>query len=372
MSAPQGRIHLPRVGDHLELALVGEHIFQLVLNRPAQLNSMTDALEADLRLALAFFDSHPSLRVAVIAGRGKAFCAGQDLKDWLQNHAEAASQQPASYNGVPLEPMASVAQKIDKLKSGGFGALSCRRSVKPIIAAVDGICMGGGMEIVLNCDLVVASTRSVFALPEAARGVIASQGGIARLARICGHQRAAEMLLLCEPIPAEQAFASFHFINRLLPLAPAPSTKPTSSTSNTTTWEEGEVAILRLAHDLARKIAAHSPDAVQLTKAALLAARGSTPTQQQAQGGAAPNDVENDGCGEALSSRMDDFREGDVDLLAVQLYRSRRSRALFAGENIQEGLRAFKEKRQPAWRDVPLDTTSTPPGWPSSKGASKL
>ncbi|KAE8250405.1 hypothetical protein A4X13_0g4754 [Tilletia indica] len=359
-SAP---IYLPKVGAHLELSLPSEHVFQLVLNRPAQLNTMTDALEADLCLALAFFDSHPSLRVAIIAGRGKAFCAGQDLKDWLANQDQSAQATVVrSPEGIPLEPLANVAHKIDKLKAGGFGALSCRRSFKPIIAAVDGICMGGGTEIILNCDLVVASTRSVFALPEAARGVVASQGGIARLARICGHQRAAEMLLLCEPISAEQAFSSFHFINRLLPLPPPSSKSPASNPSNskeTMSWEAGEAAILQLALDLARKIASQSPDAVQLTKANLVAARGSTPSAN----------VSNvDDSEEKLSCHMDEFEEGDVDQLAVRLYRSRRSRALYAGENIQEGLKAFKEKRSPAWRDVPLiDAGSMPPGWKRAK-----
>ncbi|CAD6885974.1 unnamed protein product [Tilletia controversa] len=368
-------VHLPKVGSHLELSLPSEHVFQLVLNRPAQLNTMTDALEADLCLALAFFDSHPALRVAIIAGRGKAFCAGQDLKDWLKQQGEQPSPQShvsKTSDGLPLEPLASVAHKIDKLKAGGFGGLSSRRSVKPIIAAVDGICMGGGTEIILNCDLVVASTRSVFALPEAARGVIASQGGIARLARICGHQRAAEMLLLCEPISAEQAYHSFHFINRLLPLPP-PSPKPASSSSTSSSatdattsmsWEAGEAAILRLALVLARKIASHSPDAVQLTKAGLVAARGSAPPLALG-----PNDPLAEDGTEKLSCHVDEFQEDDVDLLAVKLYRSRRSRALYAGENIQEGLKAFKEKRQPAWKDVALiDDGSTPPGWERAKG----
>ncbi|KAL9939747.1 hypothetical protein V8E36_001564 [Tilletia maclaganii] len=377
-SRASSAVHLPSVGSHLLLSIPSEHVFQLILNRPAQLNSMTDALEADLRLALSYFDSHPTLRVAIIAGRGKIFCAGQDLKAWLANQeAEATTHSATATNsntlasadseGAALESNASVNHKIEKLKAGGFGGLSSRRSVKPIIACVDGICFGGGMEIVLNCDLVVASSRSLFALPEASRGVIASQGGIARLARICGHQRAAEMLLLCEPIPP-QAFNAFHFINRLVPLPPAQkSTSPGTSDQQTMSWDEGERAVLSLGLDLARKISNQSPDAVQLTKAALLAARGSTPSVLEANSNVLAGHVT-----ESLSSHVDDFQAGDVDLLAVQLYRSRRSRAMYAGENIQEGLKSFKEKRQPAWEDAPLiDAGSTPPGW-EDKGRSKL
>ncbi|KAK0546019.1 hypothetical protein OC846_005439 [Tilletia horrida] len=315
---------------------------------------MTDALEADLRLAFNFFDSQPKLRVAIIAGRGKAFCAGQDLKDWLMRQQQQAGPvQSTPSSTLPLEPLESVNAKVDKLKAGGFGTLSTRRSTKPIIAAVDGVCFGGGLEMVLNCDLVVASTRSTFALPEAARGVVASQGAIARLSRICGHQRATELLLLCEPISAEQAYSTFGFVNRLLPLSKPSSSSPTDSNS----WEVGEKAILNLALQLAVKVAQNSPDAVQLSKLHLLAARGSSPSLADA------NDERSlASTPERVTRHMDEFEEGDIDLLAVKLYRSKRSRALFAGSNVQEGLRSFKEKRLPNWKDLaPIDdrTTST-------------
>lgn len=166
---------------------------------------MTDALEEDIDRVLMWYEDEPSLWALVVSGNGKAFCAGQDLRDWAKKKALPTQRGPS---GHPLQNEKDVEESIRRLKRGGFGAMSARRSAKPVIAAVDGFAMGGGTELVvstaellelpcawadslilaqLNCDLVVASTRSIFALPEVSRGVVASQGGIPRLAAIAGH-----------------------------------------------------------------------------------------------------------------------------------------------------------------------------------------
>lgn len=183
MSAPV--LVMPEVGSHLILTTPARHVLQMTLNRPKQLNAMTDAMEADICRVFEWFETEPSLWVIILAGKGRAFCAGQDLKDWLGKNQTAQTVNHAS--GEPMQADVEVNKSLQRLKRGGFGGMSARRSAKPIIAAVDGICMGGGTETILNCDMVVASTRSVIGLPEVARGVVAAMGGIPRLTQLCGH-----------------------------------------------------------------------------------------------------------------------------------------------------------------------------------------
>lgn len=186
---------MPKVGSHLILTTPARHVLQMTLNRPEQLNSMTDAMEDDICRVFDWFESEPSLWVIILAGKGRAFCAGQDLKDWLSKNRAYETTRHAT--GEPMQSEAEVNKTIQRLKRGGFGGMSARRSAKPIIAAVDGICMGGGTETILNCDIVVASTRSVIGLPEVARGVVAAMGGIPRLTQLCGHVSRSQ-----PPIPA--------------------------------------------------------------------------------------------------------------------------------------------------------------------------
>lgn len=178
-------LKLPQVGEHLLLSSPAPHVLQMTLNRPKQLNAMTDAMEMDICKVFEWFETEPSLWVIILAGKGRAFCAGQDLKDWLEKNR--TSQTVTHANGEPMQTDAEVNVNIERMKRGGFGGMSARKSVKPIIASVDGICMGGGTETILNCDMVVASTRSVIGLPEVARGVVAAMGGIPRLTQLCGH-----------------------------------------------------------------------------------------------------------------------------------------------------------------------------------------
>ncbi|KAF8635289.1 hypothetical protein AX15_000468 [Amanita polypyramis BW_CC] len=226
----------PTVSDQLKLDFPEDHVLVLTLNRPKALNAMTPTMVNDLRRVLNWFEDEPRLWVVVITGAGRVFCAGADLKAWN------AKSQTAS----DTSEQESMAGSIH-----GFGSVSRRRSRKPIIAAVIGGAYGGGMEFLVNCDLIVASSGAKFALPEVKRGVFAVGGGIPRLARICGHQLASELLLLGKAVDAEEAQTRFGFVNVVTPAD----------------------RVLPTAIALAKEITNNSPDAVQATKVSLLLAQ---------------------------------------------------------------------------------------------------
>ncbi|KAI6135920.1 ClpP/crotonase-like domain-containing protein [Pisolithus sp. B1] len=222
----------------LRVSVPQQHTLLLTLNRPSQRNAITPDLAREIAHVLNWFDNEPSLWVVVLTGEGDTFCAGADLKSW---HASQSS-------GIVTE------QQDFASSLHGFASISRRRtSLKPIIAAVNGPAYGGGVEIILNCDLVVASTDAVFALPEVKRGVVAAQGGIPRLARVAGHQLASEMLLLGNTITALEARDKYR-------LASSTSLPP-------------QLEVLPTALALAHTITSNSPDAVQSTKEGLLIAQ---------------------------------------------------------------------------------------------------
>ncbi|KAJ7485517.1 enoyl-CoA hydratase/carnithine racemase [Mycena latifolia] len=269
----------PAVSEELLLSFPKDHVLLLTLNRPKSLNALTPRMADDLRRVLNWFEDEPSLWCVVVTGAGRAFCAGADLKAWNQDEQ----------SGKPVEGEAVISN------IHGFASLSRRESKKPMIAAVNGGSFGGGTEIVLNCDLVVASKDASFGLPEVKRGVIAIQGGIPRLVRIAGHQLASEMLLLGKTISAEDARNRFGFVNAVV--APAD--------------------VLPTALAFAGQIVANSPDAVQSTKKGLLLTQ----------------------------------RHSNEETVAVHV-RSPETQGTFQGDNIKEGLRAFNEKRSPMWQNA--------------------
>lgn len=173
----------------------------------------------------------------------------------------------------------------------GLAGLPRRRSTKPIIAAVNGFCLGGGFEMAVNCDLVIASDRASFGLPEVQRGVAAVAGALPRLVRLIGKQRAAEIALSGRPVPAVQ-LERWGLVNRVV--------------------EHGR--LLDSAVETAAAIAGNSPDSVRVTL-------------------------------EGLHYGWETGVEEASSALVESWYPK-----LMAGDNFREGVRAFVEKRRPVWR----------------------
>ncbi len=157
----------------------------IVLNRPDQINAINDDIRRGVPAALAELDADPSVRVIVIRGAGaRGFCAGADIKE--RRAAESSVQ---------------VRRRMQK--SRWIEALD--RTEKPVIAAIHGYCMGGGMELALACDLRFAAPDSVFALPETGLGLIPGGGGTQRLGAVVGPGRALDLLLTGDRMNAQQA-----------------------------------------------------------------------------------------------------------------------------------------------------------------------
>lgn len=128
----------------------------IAINRPAQRNAVNREVSLAIAEALDRLDADPSLRVAILTGRGGSFCAGMDLKAFI------AGERP-------------------ELEGRGFGGLTEAPPKKPLIAAVEGYALAGGCELALACDLIVAAEDAWFGLPEVTRGLVAGSGGLVRL-----------------------------------------------------------------------------------------------------------------------------------------------------------------------------------------------
>jgi len=170
------------------------HIGILTLNRPAAMNAVNAALSIAAGDALADLAADPEIRVIVIAGAGRAFCAGADLKEFAAGRSV--------YDPDHLER--------------GFAGIVRQFVDKPLIAAVHGFALGGGTEIMLACDLAVVGESTRFGLPEVTRGLVAGAGGLLRLHRQVPPKVAAEMVYTGAPIDAATAL-SWGLVNRVLP-----------------------------------------------------------------------------------------------------------------------------------------------------------
>ncbi|MBO0795848.1 MAG: enoyl-CoA hydratase/isomerase family protein [Ktedonobacteraceae bacterium] len=240
-----------------------ERIGIVTLNRPKELNALNTQLVGELASALEEFDRDEAIRCIVLTGAGnKAFAAGADIK-------EMADKTP-----------------ID-MKLGGFENWErIKRVHKPLIAAVGGYALGGGCELAMHCDIIVASENARFGQPEILIGVIPGAGGTQRLARTLGKYRTMEMVLTGAQISAQE-MADSGLVNRVVP--------------------PGEH--LTEALKLAKEIAARPPLAVRMAKEAVLAAF-ETPLEK------------------GLEIERQNFF------------------LLFATEDMREGMRAFIEKRK--------------------------
>lgn len=256
------------MNEHLTLLeeVVNGRILQLTINRPQARNAFDLPTAQALDDALTRFDQDPALRVAVITGAGGTFSAGQDLK-------------AAARGEMAVTP--------------GRGALGITRRPpeKPIIAAVEGYALGGGLEIALACDLVVAAEDSILGLPEVRRGLAPLAGGVVRVAQRVPAAVAADLLLTGRQVSA----AELHKRGLITSVTPA-----------------GES--LTGALELARQIAANGPFAVRTI------------------------------LGLARTARQ----LSDSEVWQVQDEAHER---VSTSADAKEGLRAFLEKRDPVWAD---------------------
>src|SRR5215469_2449914 len=243
-------------------------ITTVTISRPEVLNALHTDAHYELHEAFDAFAADPEQWVAIITGAGdRAFCAGHDLK----------LQASGGHRGTP---------------STGFGGLTKRFDLsKPLIAAVNGVAMGGGFEIALACDLIVASETAIFALPEVRVGLAALAGGLQRLPRQIGLKRAMGMILTARHVSAAEGF-ELGFVNEVVPAGEA----------------------LAAAERWAETIARNSPMSIRASKQAIR------------MGMEAP-----------LEKAMTDQR----DYPAVK--------AMAASQDYIEGPKAFSEKRAPKW-----------------------
>ncbi|KAB2857339.1 MAG: enoyl-CoA hydratase, partial [Sphingopyxis terrae] len=200
------------------------HVLIVTINRPEARNAVNAAVHVGIGTALETAENDPEIRAVVITGAGdKSFCAGADLVALSRGESLA-----------PSDP--------DQL-AWGFAGMVSHPISKPIIAAVNGFALGGGCEIALMSDIIVAAEHAQFGLPEVKVGLFAAAGGAFRLAQQMPRKLAMEHMLTGDPIPAARA-AQFGLVNHVVPLA----------------------ELMPTALALADKIAANAPLSVQASK----------------------------------------------------------------------------------------------------------
>ncbi|CAN5844395.1 crotonase/enoyl-CoA hydratase family protein [soil metagenome] len=243
----------------------------ITLNRPEARNAVNGAVTAGLEAAIDRLEADADVWVGILLANTEGqerpvFSAGADLKELNAGNGAALST-----------------------RRGGFAGFTYRERRKPVIAAVDGLATAGGCEIVLACDLVVATTRSAFGLAEVKRNLVAGAGGLYRLPWAVGPAAAMEAILTGEPIPAERAYA-LGMVSRLV--------------------RAGEAQIAATA--LAEQVTAAAPLAVWESRAVVRAASSATEAE--------------------LRTMTDDAM-----------------RVVMSSEDLGEGLTAFIEKRPARW-----------------------
>ncbi|PZM84767.1 MAG: enoyl-CoA hydratase [Candidatus Melainabacteria bacterium] len=235
----------------------------VTLNRPTVLNALSHDLMDELVKALEEFDRDDNIRVIILTGSERAFAAGADIKEMSD------------------ETTISI---MNKDRFATWDRVRCIK--KPIIAAVSGFALGGGCELVMTCDMIVASETAQFGQPEINIGVIPGAGGTQRLTRVVGKHKAMEIILTGRSITAHEAHA-MGLVNRVVPVE----------------------LYLDEAKALAKEIAKKSPVAVKLAKEAILKAF-------------------------------------DGSLIEGLEFERKNFYMLFSSEDQKEGMRAFLEKRQ--------------------------
>jgi enoyl-CoA hydratase/carnithine racemase len=174
---------------------IDDGIATITFNRPKQLNAMNRLMMAEITDALGRINTDSNVRVALITGEGKAFMAGADIKEYAQ-------QTPEEFEAFQT--------------AGRNLYASIEGNAKPIIAAINGYAFGGGLEIALACDMIVATETALMGLPEILLNLIPGGGGTQRLAAKVGQNRANEILMSGRNLSAEEAH-QWGLINHLYP-----------------------------------------------------------------------------------------------------------------------------------------------------------
>lgn len=230
--------------DHLEIEQNG-HVATLWLNRPEKLNALSEDMWRDIPEAVARLDADDTIRVIVLAGRGKAFTVGIDL-------ALLTSLQPTGSS--PAEGNRKLYSEIKRLQA----TVSCFAvTAKPVIAAVHGYCLGAGANLISACDIRLAASDATFSIRETKMGLVADIGALQRLPAIVGNGVTAEMAMTGADYPASWA-REHGLVNQVF---------------------EDHDALMAGAQELAGEIAANSPLVTQGIKRVLQANDGRTVDQ---------------------------------------------------------------------------------------------
>jgi enoyl-CoA hydratase len=242
-----------------------ERVSVITINRPDQRNAVNGEVATGIAAALDQLDGDAELSVGVLTGAGKGFSAGMDLKAFVAGESPYAGDR-------------------------GFAGITQRASAKPLIAAIEGFAVAGGLEIALSCDLIVAARGARLGIPEVKRSLVAAGGALLRLPRALPRNVALELALTGDPIEAERG-QELGLVNRLA--------------------EPGQA--LATALELASAIAANGPLALAATKRILT---------------------------ESVDWPDAEFfaRQGDV------------AGPVMTSEDAREGATAFAEKRPPVWK----------------------
>ena len=242
-----------------------QRILVITINRPDQRNAVNAAVAQGIGAALDDLDADAELSVGVLTGAGKGFCAGMDLKAFVAGEAPYAGDR-------------------------GFAGITQRGAAKPLIAAIEGFAVAGGLEVALACDLIVAARGAKLGIPEVKRSLVAAGGALLRLPRTLPRNLAMELALTGEPIDAERAH-TLGLVNRLS--------------------ESGEA--VSEAISFAATIAANGPLALTATKRVL---------------------------NEAVDWPDTEFFARQGEIVAP----------VMSSEDAREGSIAFAERREPVWR----------------------
>lgn len=238
-------------------------VLTITINRPEAKNAMNQAAAEGIAAAVDRLDSDDNLRVGILTGAGGTFCSGMDLKGFLRG------ERPS-------------------IPGRGFGGITEKAPVKPLIAAVEGYALAGGLELMISCDLIVANAGSKFGIPETKRGLVAAAGGLLKLPDMIPPKIAMELALTGDFIDATRAY-ELGLVNRLT-----------------------DGSALDAAMELAASITANGPLAVRVSKQIIEESRGWT-----------------------LENRWQ--KQGEL------------MPQIFTSEDAREGAAAFAEKRAPNW-----------------------